>query len=429
MRTKYIVTSIYCILGLVALPYLSTAQQVEKPVYGDYLIKDAVIQTVSNGTVNGDILIKDGKIAQIGTDISATDGITTIDCKGKTVYPGLIDGGTRLGLSEVGAVSLTQDANEIGDFTPHAQALTAVNPNSVAIPVTRVDGVTSALTVPQGGLLPGTASLINLVGYTPDQMYAGFQAVILNFPRTGKRGFWDRRSQEDIDKEAKETMEKMNKIFSEAKLYNEVRKDGDVNFILDALIPVLKKETKLMVEVNNAADILKAIEWLEGKDYDIVLTGVAEGWRVATQLAEAGYPVITGPVIRTPTRQYDRYDKAYSNPGLLAKAGVKVGLRTNDAANVRNLPFHAGFAAAYGMGKEEALKAVTINNAEILGVGDQLGSIEVGKVASIVVADGDIFETKTNIEHLFIDGWKIPIESRQTLLYNEFLERTPGLEK
>src|SRR5690606_16820440 len=140
-------------------------------------------------------------------------------------------------------------------------------------------------------------------------------------------------------------------------------------------------------------------------------------------------PVITGPVLSLPTRQSDRFDAAYANPGKMMKAGVKVALRTNDAENVRNLPFNAGFAAAYGMGKENALRSVTILAAEILGVDDQLAAIEQGKNATLFVSDGDPFETKTQIYHVFIDGYKIPMNNRQTRLYQEFLERSPGLEK
>ena len=153
------------------------------------------------------------------------------------------------------------------------------------------------------------------------------------------------------------------------------------------------------------------------------------GWRVADSIAAAGIPVITGPVLSRPGRSSDRYDTAYKNAGVMSKAGVKVVIRTNNAENVRNLPYNAGFAAAYGMGREEALKAVTINAAEVLGVGNLLGSIEPGKMANLFIADGDIFETKTQVKYLFINGWQIPMESRHTLLYDEFLNREPGLRE
>jgi imidazolonepropionase-like amidohydrolase len=161
----------------------------------------------------------------------------------------------------------------------------------------------------------------------------------------------------------------------------------------------------------------------------VIFTGVAEGWRVADEIAAAGIPVITGPVLSLPTRQSDRYDRAYTNAAMLHKAGVKVALRTNDAENVRNLPFNAGFAAAYGMGKEAALKAVTIVPAEIFGLADEVGSLEKGKLANLFVTDGDPFEPKTQVKHLFISGYNVPLDSRHIRLYNEFLEREPGLSK
>lgn len=184
-----------------------------------------------------------------------------------------------------------------------------------------------------------------------------------------------------------------------------------------------------MIEVNKEDDILLALKWIKSKNIKAILTGVAEGWRVADSLAASGIPVITGPMLAMPTRSSDSYDQAYKNAGIMQKAGVKVALRTMEAENVRNLPFNAGFAAAYGMGKEEALKAVTIVPAEIFGVADQVGSIEPGKKANLFVATGDPFEPSTQIQHLFIDGWKIPIESRHTLLYDEFIQRAPGVEK
>ena len=186
----------------------------------------------------------------------------------------------------------------------------------------------------------------------------------------------------------------------------------------------------LLIETNKSSDIEAAIKWAQDKKVaKVVLTGVAEGWRVADKIAKSGFPVITGPIIALPTRESDNYDKAYANPGIMSKAGVKVAIRTNDQENVRNLPFHAGFAAAYGMSKEDALKSVTIVPAEIFGVADKLGSLEVGKLANIMVTTGDPLEPKTQIKYLFIDGWIVPLDSRHIQLYEEFLNRSPGLKK
>ena len=405
---------------------------------GNFALTNATVHTVTNGILeNATVLIKDGKISAVGSNLSYGQDFQVIDATGKHVYPGMIDGGTRLGLSEVGSVSLTQDYNEVGEIIPHMEALTAVNPNSALIPVTRVSGVTTVLTAPSGGLFPGTAALINLHGYTPQQMYAGFSAPVMNFPASGKRGRWDRRSDEEIKKASEEAMKKLNSVWEKVEQYHRIdsaRAAGSTSVELDyypemqALLPVYRKEVPLLIEVNRANDIKKAIEWVQEKDIKAIFTGVSEGFRVAEEIAQANIPVIAGPTLSTPSKDYDRYDKPYANPGLLKDAGVKVAIRTMETENVRNLPYNAGFAAAYGMTKEEALKAITIVPAELFNVADKLGSIEEGKQATLFVTTGDPFETSTNVEHVFIKGWKIPMESRHIQLYEEFLERRPGLK-
>jgi len=439
MKNTY--QNIIRLLGLVILSAsfcTSNYAQVAKSNKGTFALTNATIVTVTNGTINnGTLIIQDGKISALGTDITVPESATTIDCSGHHLYPGMIDGGTQLGMAEVNAVSLTVDHNEIGNIKPHMQALTAVNPNNVAIPVTRVNGVTTALSVPTGGLMPGTAALINLVGYTPDQMYADFKAVVINYPSSRKRGRRDRRSDEDRKKEEEKKLKELNKTWEQAQLYAKIDSAAQFNKALrpeynpqmEALLPVMRGKIPVMIEVNKEKNIESAIKWVEKNKVNAIFTGVAEGWRVADKIAKAGIPVITGPVLSRPTRASDKYDRPYANAGVMHKAGVKVALRTNDSENVRNLPFNAGFAAAYGLGKEEALKAVTINPAEIFGIADQLGSLEVGKLANLIVTDGDPFETKTQLKHLFINGWQVSLDSRHIQLYEEFLERRPGLRK
>ncbi len=416
------------------LPLMAMAQidgEFVKPRTGKFLLQNATVVTITNGVLeNTSVLVADGIIQEVGANISA-DGAEVIDCSGMYIYPGMIDSGTRLGLAEVSSVAETVDFAEVGNVTPNMQALTAVNPNAEAIPVTRVSGVTTVLTKPNGGLFPGTAALINLNGYTPDQMYAGFKGVIMNFPSSGRRGRYDRRSDEDIEKASKEAMKEADELWEKAKSYGEMMKNGaELEYYpeMDQLSKVISGEITLLIEVNAAKDIQKAIEWVEGKDAKVIFTGVAEGWRVAEEIAEAGIPVVTGPVQALPSRESDRYDTPYANAGKLAKAGVKVALRTDEIENVRNLPFHAAYAAAYGLGKEEAWKAVTINPAEIFGLDDKLGSIEEGKIANLIVSTDDPFETRAEIMHVFIQGYRIPLSNRHIRLYQEFLERSPGLE-
>lgn len=422
-------------VALLVLPFLAHAQfdgEFIKPRNGRFLLQNATIVTVTKGIIeNGSVLISNGKIEAVGKNIPAGDA-EVLDCTGHFIYPGMFDGGSRLGLVEVNSVPETQDFAEIGQVTPNMQAIVAVNPNSIAIPVTRVSGVTTTLATPSGGLFPGTAALINLNGYTADQMYAGFKGVVLNFPSSARRSTWDRRSDEDIKKEAEKAEKTLNEIWERAVTFYQLKKaDAALDYYpeMEQLAKVVAGELPLLVEVNAASDITLAIEWIQSKNVKAILTGVAEGWRVADKIAASKIPVITGPMLSIPTRNSDRFDAAYTNPGKMAKAGVKVVIRSNDAENTRNLPFNAGFAAAYGMGKEEALKAVTINAAEVFGVADRMGSIEQGKDATLFVSTGDPFETKTQIRHVFIDGYRVPMSNRHIKLYQEFLQRSPGLKE
>ncbi len=410
--------------------------QSPKGEYGTFALTNATIETVTKGSIqNGTVVISNGKITALGTNITVPQGAKVIDCRGLWIYPGMIDGGTQLGLSEVGSDVRTKDFNEVGDVIPQMKALSAVNPNSTLIPVTRISGVTTVVSLPEGDLIPGTAALINLYGYTPEQMYAGFEGVVLTFPNTGRKGYFDRRTEDEIKKAAEKALTRLNDVWGMAVQYyklDSATKSKGMSYYpeMEALLPVVKGERSLMIKVNESKDIQAALKWVaEKKVKKVIFTGVQEGWRVAGEIAKAQIPVIAGPVLALPTRDYDRYDKAYANPGLMKKAGVKVALCTGGAENVRNLPYNAAFAAAYGLGKEEALRSVTIVPAEILGVADKLGSIEVGKNATVLISDGDPFETKTNIKYVFIDGWKVPMVSRQTELYEEFLKREPGVSK
>ncbi len=437
IQMKFIIKTFSLSLLLLSMALTGYSQQVSKPSQGTYALTNATIETVTKGTVKGTLVVENGNISAIGPNVAIPPEAKVVDCSGLFIYPGLIDAGTQLGLVEVSSVSLTADANELGDIIPQMQALTAVNPNATAIPVTRVEGVTTTLVVPVGGTVPGTAALINLVGYTPDQMYAGFKGIVMNYPSSGRRGRRDSRTDEQRKKDEDKQLKKINDMWDQLALYHRLDSMAgtqsasslDYNPEMEAMLPAYRGEIPVLLEVNQASAIESAIKWVKKRKINAIFTGVAEGWRVADQLAEAKIPVITGPMLSMPTRASDRYDTPYANPGKMHKAGVKVAIRSNDTENVRNLPFNAGFAAAYGMGKEAALKAVTIVPAEIMGVADRLGSLEKGKSATLFVTDGDPFETKTQVKHLFIDGWNIPLDSRHIRLYNEFLERSPGLEK
>jgi imidazolonepropionase-like amidohydrolase len=435
-KNSQLITGIIASLLIISIFYAEA--QNPKAKTGTFALTGATIETITKGTItNGTIIIRNGKIEAVGTNITVPQGAEVINCNGLKIYPGMIDAGTKIGLLEIGQIPQATDESEKGDVIPQMKALTAINPNATAIPITRISGVTTTLTIPDGGLLPGTAALVNLIGYTPDQMYAGFEGVMLNFPNSGRRGFFDRRTDEEVKKASEKAVKQLNDVWDKAMQYHKIDSASAGKGVkyypeLQAMLPVVRGQQTLLIEVNTQKDIQAALKWVkEKKIKKVVFTGVSEGWRVADEIAKANIPVITGPVIAIPNREYDRYDQAYANAGMMKKAGVKVAIRSQEDGNgnYRNLPYHAGFAVAYGMNKEDALKAITIVPAEILGVSDRLGSIEVGKNATLFVADGDPMETKTQVKHVFIDGWQIPMISRQTLLYDEFLKREPGVSK
>lgn len=424
--------------SLLALAWVTCAYgQIER---GTVALVNARIVTVTKGIIErGTIIIRDDRIHAVGSSLVVPDSVVVVDCSGLTVYPGFIDGGTQIGLVEIGSLPETRDENEIGEITPHMYALTAVNPNSATIPVTRVSGVTTVLTMPTGGLLPGTAAMIDLVGYTPKQMYAGFNAVLLTFPATVQRRGRRQRAESGSDSAAQRARARLDEIFDRAVLMSRLdsttggreRSDHSREYVpeIAALTPVVRRELPLLIEVNGSQDIDSAIAWVRRRNIRAIFAGVAEGWRVADHLADADIPCIVGPILSLPNRPSDRYDKPYANAGLLHQAGVRLCIRSNETSNARNLPFHAGFAAAYGLGRDAALRSITIDAAEIFGIDREVGSIEEGKLANLFVADGDPFEPSTSVLHVFIRGYRVPMESRHIDLYHEFLDRKPGLSR
>lgn len=410
------------------------AQITEKPEFGKFAITGATIHTITNGVIEGGVILIDGdEIVFVGDNVRPESDYVRIDATGKHIYPGFIDGWSGLGLTEISAVPVTVDNAEIGDFNPHMYAFTAFNPHSASVPVTRVSGVTTVLSRPSSGIISGKAAVMDLWGYSPDSMAVKKNgALIMNLPSKGG-AWWDNRSEAEILKEYKQDIKEINDFLNKARFYDEMMKEfeadpsgktkPDHDPRMEAMRDVLAGDVPVVISVNDEQQILDAIAWTkEQEDMNFIFSGVREGWRVAEEIAEAGIPVLT-TTLYTPSRDYDNYQRPYQNPGLMMKAGVKVAIVSNDTENSRNTPFEAGYAAAYGMGTDEAIKAITINPAEIFGVDDKLGSLEEGKQANLIIADGDPLEPMTNIEHVFIRGFKIPMQSRHIQLYDEFLDR------
>jgi imidazolonepropionase-like amidohydrolase len=418
---------------LPALPLRGTQAQSPNATHA---IRNARIVTVTGATIaRGTVLIRDGKIAAVGENVSVPADAKVIDARGMSVYPGMIDSGTYLGLTEIGSITETQDTNELGDFNPHMRAIVAVHPASELIPVTRANGITTALTGPRGGLISGQCALINLDGWTPQEMTLKAPiAMRMNYPGGGggRRGGGSFAIQGQGGDQRERQLEALRKKLEDAQAYAKAKeaqaRDKSLpalptDLALEALIPVVKGELPVVFTANRERDIRGAIELAEKYQLKIIITGGDEAHKVGAWLKQKNIPVILGPVLSLPRGEDDPYDAGYTKAAELHKAGVKFAFSTEDAAYARSLPYHAGTAAAFGLPKEEALKAVTIYPAQIFGVDKLIGSVEAGKLANLIITDGDPLEPRTNVKHMFINGHPVDLSSRHTKLYDKYNNR------
>jgi imidazolonepropionase-like amidohydrolase len=407
-----------------------------------YVIRGARVVTVSGAEMeNATVVIANGRIAAVGASANAPSGAQEIDGRGLVVYPGMIDLGTNMGLSEVSSVGATNDTNELGDMNPNVAVIWSVNPHSSHINVTRVAGVTNALALPSGGIISGQAALINLAGSSPREMAVSPQAaLVIEFPRIGGGGGFAAflAAQQGITPDAlaqrDRRIDQLRQMLRDAEAYgraqdayakdpkNVPRPVSDLK--LAALVPYVRGERPVIFRAERDREIRAVVRFAEEMKLKPVIIGGSEAWKAAQFLKEHNVPVILDSVLNMPLREDDPYDSIYENASKLQAAGVRFCISTGDSgAHVRDLPFHAGMAAAYGLPKAEALKAVTLYPAQILGVADRLGSVEQGKVANLVVTDGDMLEARTSVRHLFIAGRMIPLVSRHTMLSDQFKDR------
>jgi imidazolonepropionase-like amidohydrolase len=326
-------------------------------------------------------------------------------------------------------------------MNPNVAAIWAVNPHSSHIAVTRVEGVTSVLSMPSGGTISGQAAFINLAGSSPREMAVAPQAaLVIDFPRVGGGGGFAAflAAQQGITQDALSArdrrVEELRRLFRDAEAYGRAQdayaKDPKAvprpptDLKLAALVPYARGERAVIFRAERERDIRSAVRFAEELKLKPVIIGGSEAWKAAQFLKEKNVPVILDSVLNLPLREDDPYDSLYENAAKLQAAGVRFCISTGDSgAHVRDLPFHAGMAAAYGLPKGEALKAVTLYPAQILGVADRVGSVEQGKIANLVITDGDLLEARTHVRHLFIGGRQIPLVSRHTMLYDQFKDR------
>jgi imidazolonepropionase-like amidohydrolase len=387
--------------------------------------------------VNGTVVIEGGKIVAVGAAVAVPAGARTIDARGKFVFPGLIDARTQLGLTEIGSVAGGNDMSELGDFNPAMATVVAVNPHSELIPVTRVEGVTTVLSAPGGGRVAGTATVIDLDGWTPREMArVPLAALIVEYPvleRTGGGGFGGGRggaalSDEEFTRRAERQVRELNEYFERARSYADRKARGTVPALdrqLEAMVAPVRGEMPVLVSADGPKEILGAIALADRFGLKLIISGGRQAWRVADTLAARKIPVILGSILSNPGRD-DPFDALYAQPRVLARAGVKFAFSTDGASDVRDLPYHAQMAVAHGLAADTALMALSRWPAEILGIGSEVGTIEPGKVANLFVASGSPLDVRTTVEQVFIRGRPMDGSTRHTRLYQEFRGRPRG---
>ncbi len=397
-------------------------------------MKGATIHPVSGPDIaNGTIVFDQGKIVSLGADDTAPAGAEVIDVTGKHIYPGLISADTVLGLTEISAVRSTVDFAEAGTINPNARAITSINPDSELIPVTRANGILTALATPEGGILSGQSAIIRLDGWTPEAMTVRSPAAMhLRWPTMQlNRDPHASKSIEDQQKDIDKNLKTIRDSFEIARSYWQARKNPAPDFKADqrweAMMPIFDGKLPVFVHANTVAQIEAALAWTKEAQLKITIVGGHDAWRMVDQLKATDTPVIIGMATAIPPRRDDPYDSQLSNAARLQTAGVRFCIaragRESEGPHERNMPFEASMSAAFGLPKEEALKAVTLYPAQLLGIADQLGSLEQGKAATLIVTNGDPLDFPTQVEAAYIDGREIALSSRHTRLRDKYLEK------
>jgi imidazolonepropionase-like amidohydrolase len=410
-----------------------------------YAITHAKIFTLAGAPIeDGILVIRDGKIAAVGTNVDVPAGAQVIDGKSLQVYPGLFDPVTQIGLSEVAAVSATVDTTETGLFNSDAVAADAVLPSSEHIPVTRAAGITEVLAVPASGgfdsrgsknILGGQASAIHLAGWTiNDMLIKKSVAMVLDWPQIETRSLdfatFTRKTKpfaeakQEYDKQVNELSDWLDNARHYAQAWGhggpaEYQRD----LRLEALVPVVRGELPVLVFARRARDIRRAVEFCDKQKLKMILAGGAEAYKVKELLRSKNIAVVLQPTLTLPLDEDDPYDRSLTQPAELAEARVKIAFGSFDNSFARRLGQQAANAVAYGLPYDEALKAVTLYPAQIFGLADQIGTLESGKIANVIVTNGDPLELTTDVRYLFIKGQLTSTDNKHKALYEKYLNR------
>jgi imidazolonepropionase-like amidohydrolase len=416
-------------------PDIQNAPAATEPTAGGavWAITNAVIHPITSPTIErGTIVIRGTKIDSVGANVQVPAGARVVDAAGADVYPGFINARTQMGLNEPGPRGF-EDVNEMLDFNPQLRPQVAYHVESDTIPVTRANGVTTVAVVPSGGTLGGQVAVMNLDGWTWEEATLRPNAGIeFNFPSitgAGGRGGGGGRSggpagnYDQLKKQRDDKLDELAKLLERARAYAKAGSDKTKDWILEALVPVVERRLPLVTTVAREADIKEAVAFADRNKVSLVISGGAEAGMVAPLLKEHNIPVVIGNVLTTPLRDDAFHAASYQLAGELAKAGVKIAFATSDAAYARNLPYHAAMSVAWGLDRDEALKGLTINAAQILGVADRVGSLEAGKDANLFISKGDPLEIRTEVTKVVIEGRDVGLDNKQLALYEKYLAR------
>ena len=432
-------------LSVVAAISFATPAVAQSPAPTTYAITHARLVTLAGSPIeDGTLIIKDGKIAAIGTAVEVPAGAQVIDAKGLQVSPGLFDAVTQMGLSEIGAVSSTVDSAETGSFNPDVVAATAVFPSSEHIPVTRAAGIAEVLSVPGSGgfdsfgnrgTLAGQASAFHMAGWTMEDMQIKRSAaMVINWPAIVTESFdfatFSRKHKPfaEAKSEYEKQITQLTDLLDSARHYAQAMGHGgpsdfERDVKLEALVPVVRGQLPVLVFADHARDIRNAVEYCEKQKLRMILAGGSEAYKVKDLLRSKDVPVILRPVLTEPRDEDDAYDRLLTQPAELVAAGVKIAFASFDNSFARRLGQNAANAIAYGLSPEDGLKAVTLYPAQMFGLSDQIGTLQVGKVANVIVTNGDPLDVTTDVKYVFIRGQLTSLDNRHKRLYEKYLNR------
>jgi imidazolonepropionase-like amidohydrolase len=409
-------------------PAPQAPQAIARNDRGVYLLSGATVHPVSADAIaGGAVLIRDGRIAAVGTEIAAPDGATVVDLKGAHVWPGLIDAGTELGLAEIGAAQQTRDAREIAEIQPELRALAAVHPHSAHVAIGRAAGMTTALTRPTGGHISGTSAIVDLAGWTmPEMLRVSDFALHMAVPSlplhlTGERAKERREAHEKDVKEIEDFLRRAKSYRRWHEAAADSRPPRDMR--LEAMAPFLAGEKPVVFRAQTHKEILDTLEFAKKHELRPIIYGGREAWKCADILAERAAPVILATVWTYPRGDFEPFDSVFACAAELERAGVRFCFASDSAASMFDLPFQVGTAVAYGLSPERAMHALTLGAAEVLGVDDEIGSLEVGKVANVIVTSDLPIQATAGTSHVFIRGEPIGLENLHTQQRDRFASR------